>query len=77
MFYFPDLANKKIYTKQINYDGTSTLNVYEYKPIANDMTPQYVTRATYPVSLYYLCQQTPHGTSALACNNLWGQKSNY
>ena len=47
MFYFPDLANKKIYTKQINYDGTSTLNVYEYKPIANDMAPQYVTRAEF------------------------------
>lgn len=33
VFYFPDLANKKIYTKQINYDGTSTLNVYELKPM--------------------------------------------
>ena len=29
IFFFPDLANKKIYTKQINMDGTSTLNVYE------------------------------------------------
>lgn len=28
IFYFPDAANKKIYTKQINLDGTSTLNVY-------------------------------------------------
>lgn len=31
VFFFPDLANKKIYTKQINLDGTSTLNVYELK----------------------------------------------
>lgn len=23
VFYFPDLANKKIYTKQINMDGTA------------------------------------------------------
>ena len=29
IFYFPDLANKRIYTKQINMDGTATLNVYE------------------------------------------------
>lgn len=29
IFYFPDLANQKIYTKQINMDGTATLNVYE------------------------------------------------
>lgn len=28
IFYFPDAANKRIYTKQINIDGTSTLNVY-------------------------------------------------
>lgn len=28
VFYFPDAANKRIYTKQINIDGTSTINVY-------------------------------------------------
>ena len=28
IFYFPDGANKRIYTKQINLDGTSTINVY-------------------------------------------------
>ena len=28
IFYFPDLANGKIYTKQINMDGTATTNVY-------------------------------------------------
>lgn len=31
VFYFPDLANKRIYTKQINMDGTATLCVYELK----------------------------------------------
>ena len=29
VFYFPDLANKRIYTKQINMDGTASLYVYE------------------------------------------------
>ena len=28
VFFFPDLANKKIYTKQINADGTASLNMY-------------------------------------------------
>lgn len=48
IFYFPDLANKRIYTKQINMDGTATLNIYEFKdvPINNDNIPtnDYVTR---------------------------------
>lgn len=44
IFFFPDLANKKIYTKQINMDGTMSLNLYELKeiPIAEDIG--YVTR---------------------------------
>ena len=31
VFYFPDLANRRIYTKQINLDGTASLNMYELK----------------------------------------------
>ena len=31
VFYFPDLANKRIYTKQINIDGTASLYVYDLK----------------------------------------------
>ena len=31
VFYFPDLANKRIYTKQINMDGTATLCMYELR----------------------------------------------
>lgn len=33
IFYFPDLANHCIYTKQINVDGTATINLYELKQI--------------------------------------------
>ena len=33
VFFFPDLANKCIYTKQINMDGTAILNMYELKEI--------------------------------------------
>lgn len=44
VFFFPDLANKRIYTKQINYDGTSTINTYELLPTLNNSEPQFVTR---------------------------------
>lgn len=53
VFYFPDMANKKIYTKQINLDGTASIYMYEFKtvptPIPQETTaPQpnidYVTR---------------------------------
>ena len=33
VFYFPDLANKRIYTKQINMDGTASLCIYELKEL--------------------------------------------
>lgn len=50
IFYFPDLANRKIYTKQINLDGTATLNMYELRelPIVNEQqifaSTNFVTR---------------------------------
>lgn len=54
VFYFPDLANKKIYTKQINLDGTSTINMYELKPIPQSSVinpSQYVTREEFETAL--------------------------
>ena len=57
VFFFPDLANKKIYTKQINLDGTSTLNVYELKniPVETVVNPsQYVTREEFETVLAQL-----------------------
>lgn len=48
IFYFPDLANKRIYTKQINMDGTASLNMYELKEIPivepNMANVDYITR---------------------------------
>lgn len=51
VFYFPDLANKKIYTKQINMDGTATLNMYELKPVPVVPTADYITRAEFESAL--------------------------
>ena len=41
VFYFPDIANRRIYTKQINLDRTALINMYEFKPIpvAQESTP--------------------------------------
>ena len=53
VFYFSDLANKRIYTKQINLDGTASLNMYELKetPIAEQPqvvdTSNFVTRSEF------------------------------
>lgn len=39
VFYFPDAANKKIYTKQINLDGTALLNMYVLQEIPTPPSP--------------------------------------
>jgi len=45
IFYFPDIANKRIYTKQIGMDGTAILTMYEQKPIPQDVpVGTYITR---------------------------------
>ena len=44
VFYFPDLANNRIYTKQINMDGTASLLMYELKEIPNSSQPNFVTK---------------------------------
>lgn len=57
VFYFPDLANQRIYTKQINMDGTASLNVYELKetPVAPEVdTSIYITRAEFEEALTQL-----------------------
>ena len=46
VFYFTDMANKKIYTKQINIDGTATINIYELKNLtqADQDANSFITR---------------------------------
>lgn len=56
VFYFPDLANKRIYTKQINMDGTASLNVYEWRNDPVVSSPQYVTREEFETVLTQLKQ---------------------
>lgn len=56
VFYFPNLANRRIYTKQINMDGTASLNVYELKNEPVVSSPQYVTREEFETTLAQLKQ---------------------
>ena len=49
LYVFPDLGNKKIYTKQINLDGTAAFNIFELvpvngEPVTSEVKPAYVTR---------------------------------
>ena len=44
VFFFPDLGNKKIYTKRINSDGTATLNSFSLDAPEVDETQSFVTK---------------------------------
>lgn len=46
LFVFPDIANRRIYTKQINLDGTASLNMYELAalPQTTSANQDYITR---------------------------------
>ena len=82
VFYFPDLANKRIYTKQINMDGTATMNMYELRemPIEREQTipVDFVTRDEFNLAITQLReafaqmpkgQVSPIGESAAAPAN--------
>ena len=51
VFFFPDFSNKRIYTKQINIDGTAQLSMYELSeiPVVNEAA--YVTREEFNSTL--------------------------
>ena len=67
VFFFPDLANKCIYTKQINMDGTATLLMYELKEIPVASQPNFVTREEFESTIMQIknflatAQQSPTG----------------
>ena len=67
IFYFPDLANKRIYTKQINMDGTATLCMYELRDLPTEKEiggfvpsiEKFVTREEFERVLMQLLPQKP------------------
>ena len=58
VFYFTDVANRKIYTKQIGLDGSAIINLYEQKEI----TP---TAAVIPVGEYVTKEEFEQTIKAL------------
>lgn len=60
VFFFPDLANHKIYTKQINMDGTASLNMYELKEIPREAPMNvgaFITREEFEAAFAELRQE--------------------
>ena len=69
VFFFPDLANQKIYTKQINLDGTSTINIYSLENNGANQIPQYVTKEELELALSQLKQEIAPPQNAAAQQN--------
>lgn len=52
IFYFPDIANKRIYTKAMGMDGLVTINMYELKPLpVENNSGDFVTRSEFDQAL--------------------------
>ena len=51
IFFFPDLASNRIYTKQINVDGTASLKMYEFKEMPTVVNDEYVTKQEFNETL--------------------------
>lgn len=64
--YFPDLANNKIYTKQVNLDGTATVLMYELKeiPVQKNMVNEFITREEFEKTIAELMNRVATPTSA-------------
>lgn len=76
VFFFPDLANRRIYTKQINMDGTASLNVYELKntPIPTDTNvDNFITREEFNLTIQQLLEQFNSQQKPPAGNNIAAQ----
>lgn len=71
VFFFPDLANRKIYTKQINMDGTSSMYMYELKelPYETAQMPNlagYITRDEFENALKQIHELLEKAAAAAA-----------
>lgn len=62
IFYFPDIANKRIYTKQVDLNGIASLNMYELQPLPQEMPiaqNDFVTRQEFEQTIASLINQIP------------------
>lgn len=66
VFYFPDVANKKIYTKSINIDGTVNINMYELSQIKANQSMDsscYITREEFEQVINKMYQEMSQTTA--------------
>lgn len=50
--FFPDIANRHIYTKQINMDGSATILMYELKDLPKENpSPNFITREEFEATI--------------------------
>lgn len=61
IFYFPDIANKRIYTKAVDMNGIASLNMYELKPLPpdNPVAGDFVTRQEFEQVISQLANSIP------------------
>ena len=67
IFYFPDIANKRIYTKTVDINGIASLNMYELTPLPQDNntinTGEFSTRSEFEAAIMELSKQLPNKKS--------------
>ena len=60
IFYFPDIANKRIYTKTVDMQGIASLNMYELVPLPQEgsaQTGDFITRQEFETAITELSKQ--------------------
>lgn len=57
VFFFTDVANKKIYTKQIGMDGAPIIKMYEQKEMEPVETANYVTKEEFETTIRQLLEK--------------------
>ena len=66
IFYFPDIANKRIYTKTVDINGIASLNMYELTPLPQDNntinTGDFITRQEFEAAIVELTKQMQNTT---------------
>ena len=66
LFFFPDIANKKIYTKSINMDGTVNISMYELSQIKANQSMDsscYITREEFEQVINKMYQEMSQTTA--------------
>lgn len=56
IFYFTDMANKRIYTKQIGMDGSAIINLYELSSVPS-LGTTYVTKEEFETTIQQIVEK--------------------